>query len=201
MLLLLLLINPYLFGVSQVGDISGRQLLLLVFLYTFFLPAISIMVMHFLGMISSLEMRDRHERIGPYIVTGVLYLWIYYNFLNNSQIPTAYSAFMLGAVIALFTAFFINIFSKISIHAVGMGGLVAMVIITTLLFSYGTFTVNLAGMGAFEVNVNTVLLLIILLAGLVGTARFILQAHDPLDLYGGYVVGFAAQVIAVRILF
>ncbi len=200
MLVLLLLVNPYLFGVSRIGEHASKLLILQVFLSTFFIPAFAVAMLRFMGMIDSMEMKTRHERIGPYLITGIFYLWMFRNFLDNTQVPTAFTSFMLGATIGLFIAFFINIFSKISAHAVGMGGLLGMVAITLLLFSYDTFTVN-APFGALEVSMSAVLIATVLLAGLVGTARLLLQAHEPMDLYGGYIVGFAAQFIALRILF
>lgn len=201
MLVLLLLVNPFLFGINSIGERNGRLTLLMVFLYTFFVPMISVIVMRFLGMMKSLEMTDRTERIGPFLVTGVLYLWIFYNFWNSPVIPTAYTAFMLGVVIALFAAFFVNLFSKISLHAVGMGGLVAMVGITMLLFSGSSFTLALGEWGTYSVSVTLLLVLVVFLAGLVGTCRLFLQAHEPIDLYGGYLVGFTAQLLAVRFFF
>ncbi len=201
MLLLLLLVNPYLFGVSQVSDDGSKLLLLLVFLYNFFLPAASLAVMYFLGMFSDINMPSRTDRIGPFLVTGMLYLWVYYNFSQNGQIPPAFVSFMLGTVIALFMAFIINIFSKISVHAVGMGGLVGMVVITLVLFSYGSFTVTIRGLGPVEVSMIGLLMSVVVVAGLVGTARLLLKAHEPKDVWGGYLVGFAAQFFAIRFLF
>ena len=201
MLILLLLVNPYLFGVSNIGEQPSKLLILQVFLSTFFIPGFAVAMLRFTGLIKSMEMRDKHERIGPYIITGVFYLWMFKNFESNTQIPTAFASFMLGATISLFLAFLINIFSKISIHAVGMGGLLGMVVITMLLFSYDTFTINSTILGIVEINMITVLLLTILIAGAVGTARLLLSAHEPMDLYGGYLVGFAAQFLALRFLF
>ena len=200
MLVLLLLVNPYLFGVSSIGDSASKLLILQIFLSTFFIPGVAVSMLRFTGMISSFEMKDKQERIGPYIITGVFYLWMFRNFLDNPSIPTAFTSFLLGATIGLFFAFFINIFSKISAHAVGVGGLLGMVVITMLLFSYDTFTIMMAR-GTLEVSMSTVLLMAILIAGLVGTARLALQAHDPMDLYGGYLVGFASQFLALRFLF
>lgn len=201
MLILLLVVNPFLFGINSISERNGRLTLLMVFLYTFFVPMVSVLVMRFLGMMKSLEMADRTERIGPFLVTGVLYLWIFYNFWNSPIIPTAYTAFMLGVVIALFAAFFVNLFSKISLHAVGMGGLVAMVAITMLLFSGSSFTLALGGWGTYSVSVTLLFIVVVFLAGLVGTCRLFLRAHEPLDLYGGYLVGFTAQLLAVRFFF
>ncbi|NRA48639.1 MAG: hypothetical protein HRU12_05865 [Phaeodactylibacter sp.] len=201
MLVLLLLINPYLFGVYGIGDQFSRILILQVFLSTFFIPGFAVAMLRFTGLVNSLEMKTKQERIGPYVITGMFYIWMFRNFLGNAQVPTAFSAFLLGAAIGLFIAFFINIFSKISAHAVGMGGLLGMVVITLLLFSYDTFLVSLGTLGTYQVSMLWVLMLTVLLAGLVGTCRLILQAHEPTDLYGGYLVGFVSQFIALRFMF
>ncbi|RMF01520.1 MAG: hypothetical protein D6772_04670 [Bacteroidetes bacterium] len=201
MLLLLLLINPYLFGVSHLSDENSRMLLLLIFLYTFFIPAVSVAVMYMLGMVSSIEMPEQQDRIGPYLITGMLYLWVYYNFLQNGSMPPAYISFLLGTVIALFLAFFINIFTKISAHAVGMGGLLAMAIISMRYYSYGSFTLSVRHLGTYECSTLHLMLLILVLTGLVGTARLLLRAHEPQQVYGGYLVGFLAQFLALRFIF
>ncbi len=201
MLALLLMVNPYLFGVNHIGDQSSRVLLLRIFVSTYFLPAVAFVMLRLLGLIKSLEMHDRTERTGPYIITGIFYLWMFRNLIDNPQIPTAYTIFMLGATIGLFMAFFINIFSKISAHAVGMGGLVAMVIITMLLFSYETFTLQTAWFGILHFNMTVVLLAVVLVAGIVGTTRLWLHAHEPGEVYGGFAVGFLAQLIALRVMF
>lgn len=199
MLILLLLINPYLFGVN---NLFGRlDLVFLIFLSTFVIPGFAVLMMRTLGMVNSLQLETKQERIGPYIATGIFYLWIVRNFWDNPDIPTAYTGFVLGATMGLFIAFFLNLFSKISAHAVGMGGLLGMVLITMWLFSYGVFTVNLGSWGSFPMRMSTVLMLTILLCGLVGTSRLLLQAHEPRDLYGGYLVGLTTQFIALRFLF
>ncbi len=201
MLVLLLLVNPYLFGVSNLRDEGAKMLLLLVFLYTFFIPAVSIMVMYFLGMVQDVQAREREDRIGPYLITGMLYLWVYYNFSQTGQLPPAYVSFMLGTVIALFISFIINIFSKISVHAVGMGGLIAVVIISMVWFSYGSFTMAWGSSGGLEVSMLHLLMLTLVLAGAVGTSRLLLKAHEPADVYGGYFIGFVTQFFAFAYVF
>ena len=201
MLVILLIVNPYLFGVNSIGEQASKLLILRIFLSTFFIPAFSVAMLRFTGLIQSFEMKDRKERIVPYIITGVFYLWMFRNFLDNSIIPTAYTAFVLGATIALFIAFFMNLFSKISAHAVGMGGLLGMVVITMLLFSYDTFMLNSTIVGTFQMSMSTILMSVIILCGVVGSARLILEAHEPMDLYGGFLIGFSSQFIALRFLF
>ena len=197
MLILLLLVNPYLFGASAA---EGRDVLVLVvFLSTFVIPAFSVFMMKALGLVNSFELKTKQERIGPYIITGVFYLWVFRNLLENPDIPLAFKIFALGATIALFVAFFINIFSKVSMHAVGMGGLLGMVVITLLYFSYSTFMINIGNIG-IQMSMHTMLMLAILFCGVVCTARLFLGAHHPRDIYGGFVVGFGTQFLALTIL-
>ncbi|MFN7119061.1 MAG: hypothetical protein ACK4TA_19845 [Saprospiraceae bacterium] len=196
MLALLLMVNPYLFGVSGLGDLVSRLLLIRIFLSTFFIPMIAISMLKLTGLVQTYELLNKQERIGPYIITGIFYIWMFRNFLENPQIPTAYTTFMLGCTIALFLAFFINIFSRISAHTVGMGALVGMVLITLWQFSYDTFH-----LGSWELNMKPVLIVTILAAGLVGTARQALHKYEVTDLYGGYIVGLFSQFIALRFLF
>ena len=199
MLVLLLLINPYLFGVNSITE--DFALIAITLFSTFVVPGLVVVMMKMLGLIQSVEMEDRHDRIIPYIATGIFYLPMYLFFLHNGKVPLAYASFVLGSIIALFTAFFINLFTKISAHAVGMGGLVGMMVITRAFFSYETFTLHLNWGGAIQMSTNFILMLVIALAGMVGTSRLLLNAHEPKDLYGGYLVGFAAQFVALIFLF
>lgn len=199
MLILLLLVNPYIFGVSSIKNHS--VFILLVFLSTVIIPAFSVLLMKLLGFIETLEMKSKQERILPYIMTGMFYMWLFINLLNNSETPTAYTIFVLGATIGLFLAFLINIFSKISMHTVGMGGLVGMVIITMLQFSYGGFSIDLPLLGFIEISMSNLLMIAILLTGIVGTSRMILRAHEPNELYGGFFIGLSTQFIAAFFLF
>lgn len=193
-LVLLMLVNPYQFGVPSM--LEQIPLVLLVFFSTFAIPAFGVLMMRLLGFVKTMQLEEPTERIGPYILTGVFYLWLFVNFLNNNQIPIIYTSFMLGATIGLFIAFFINNFSKISAHAVGMGGITAFLLI--LMFVYRYDSINIA-QGSFQLKY--LLLLLILLVGMVGTSRLLLKAHSLQDLYGGFLVGLAAQFIALRFLF
>ena len=53
--------------------------------------------------------------------------------------------------------------------------------------------------GEWTIHIYLVLFIIIFLAGIVGSARLVLEDHLPNDLYGGYLVGMASQMIALQI--
>ncbi|MFN8303086.1 MAG: hypothetical protein U0U46_11365 [Saprospiraceae bacterium] len=194
-LLLQMALDPFSFGARQMSDPQSVVLLMSVFVCTVVLPGFAVALMKPLGLIKSLEMEDKQDRIGPYIVSGVFYLWLVKNLLSDGQTPQLYVIFALGATIGLFLAFLINIFSKISAHAVGMGGLVAMLLFLVVDWNDAGIVVPLPG-GGLQISTFVVLILGIVLAGLVGTARLALKAHEPADIYRGYAVGFVSILLA-----
>jgi hypothetical protein len=72
---ILLLINPFLFGKSDISQ--GGWILFQVFASTFLMPAFAVGMMKNLGLVSSYEMEERTDRIIPYIMTGLFYLWVF----------------------------------------------------------------------------------------------------------------------------
>jgi membrane-associated phospholipid phosphatase len=166
--------------------VQFRLLGIYVFILTFAMPLVSVLLMRALGFVSDITMPTTQDRIGPYISVGVFYIWTFLNMKDNIQVPPVFRVFVLGATIALAIAFFVNVFSKISMHAVGMGGFVAMLLLLHLYYSY--------------TDTSGLLLGGIVAAGAVGTARLLLKAHEPNDIFGGYMVGFVCQFLAFRIL-
>ena len=196
MLGLLLIVNAYMFGINSASE--GKLLLVRVFATTFILPAFAIFLMYRLKLISSVNMTDKQERIGPFIATGIFYLWAFRSILNDSNMPSAFLIAALGTTIGLFACFLINLFFKISLHATGAGGFVGMVLITTWLYDRGPFLMWLPFAGVCTVSINTVLLVSIVLAGAVGTARLVLGAHTSKELYAGFLLGLVSQYIALQ---
>jgi membrane-associated phospholipid phosphatase len=179
--------NPYLFGSTHLqGALQNNGphvfwTLQMTLLY----PGFAILMMRALNLVNNLEMPERQQRYGPYIATGICYLWNFVNMQHgHSPFPEIYIGFTLGATIGLFAAFFLNIFTKVSAHAVGMGGFVGMLL---LLYPMSYHDI---------VNIS---LLLIVCAGAVGTSRMILGAHQPQEVYGGYLVGFGCQMLAAAL--
>ena len=108
LLLLVLAIDPYLFGVNEARDMT--TLVLIVFFSTFLIPSFATFLMVQLGMVKSFTMEDRMDRTGPLIASGIFYLWIFWNLYSRADIPRIYVALTLGATIGLFVVFFFNIY-------------------------------------------------------------------------------------------
>lgn len=184
-LLLMMSANPFAFG----GEQRSVLLLLSVFSTSFLIPALGVVLMKPLGLIKELQMRDKQERIGPYIVCGVFYLWLYKNFMGGT-VPELYAKFTLGACIALFLAFFVNIFSKISMYATGMGSLIAMIMILAFAWPGNAVTV-----GQIRLSLNLILAMVIVLAGVAGYFTMRNTDHEARDVWRGYQAGFVAVLI------
>ena len=198
-LLLLMVINPYLFRIQD------EKVKVIFFTYTvvslLVIPLIAMLILKQLNIIKSFKMEDRMERVGPLIVIGIVYMWLYLNYKNTASVPVIFAVFLLGSVIAVFVSFFINSFTKISLHTVGMGGLVAAIFLMKYKFKYDIFFIEVPFLGAYMVNIYFVLLSAIVIAGMVGTARLYLKSHTLEQIYMGYMVGFLSQLIAFRVLY
>lgn len=171
----------------------------LVFGMSVFFPLISVLAMRLSGLVPNFHLENSQERIGPMIATIIFYVWLFLNYRQFDKGPEIFEANILGATIALGVAFVINNFSKISLHATGVGGLVGAAIIFRFVIDRWSYDIQLGG-NTLALSPNTFLCGVIVLAGVVGTARLYLKAHRPQDIYGGYMVGFMAQVLAYRLI-
>lgn len=196
-LLLMLSINPYAFGVRTLTEQRAVLLLMGVFFTTALIPGIGVALMKLLGFAKSWQLADKQERIGPFILTGVFYIWLFKNLHSAGQTPTIYTAFVLGATISLFLCFIINIFEKISVHAAGVSGFVTMLVFLPFKWPEAGQLVQLAG---FALSWPVIISIGSLFAGAIGAARLALGAHTPTELYRGYLAGIASVVVAVLLL-
>ncbi len=174
--LLLLFTNPFSFA-----GLSPMVVIAVVFINTFMFPAIAILLMRKLDFIDNLEMPDHKQRIIPMVATIVFYVWAYLA-IRKINFPYMMGVFMMGSLVALFVAFLINVFYKVSLHMVGISG--ALTAIMLLVF------VSPSDMSYY-------FLAAILLTGAIASARLYLQAHTVKEVYVGFLVGMLGQVFGL----
>lgn len=176
----LLYIHPYAF--AGFGDNVKSLRLISVFLLTAFFPAFSVFLLNRLGFADSIFLSTRKERIIPYIISMFFYFWIYYVSNNLAGSPPLFVTMLLGLFISSIAALMANIYFKVSMHAMGMGGLVAFMIL-----------LGLEGSFAMGIYISISLLL----AGIVCTSRLLVSNHYPFEIYAGFLIGFFCQILAV----
>ena len=164
------------------------------------LPAIAILMMKMLGWIQDFRLQTRHERIGPYIASGIMYLTLYLHVTRAEAFPVSLRVVTLGSLFALWSCFFINNFIKISLHAAGVGGLVALVALTKLEFGYSQAQIGIPGGVNIVLPLDYILYAVIMIAGMVCTSRLILKAHNLKEVYLGFVIGLASITVSYFIL-
>jgi membrane-associated phospholipid phosphatase len=151
-------------------------ILLLIGFTTFLVPLLGLLGMRFSEVIKSLQLPDRKERIYPFSLVSIFYIMtvsFFYWKLNIDQVLIVTLSLI---TICLVLLTLITSFWKISAHQTAMGGWVAVVAVLSTKFT--------------SEPLFYYLLLIILLTGLVGTARLYLNAHRPAEIYGGFLLGF-----------
>ncbi|GLR18922.1 hypothetical protein GCM10007940_35380 [Portibacter lacus] len=172
-----------------------------VVMLTVVMPGITVLLMRAMGFVNSIHLKERTERIIPLIITGGFYLWLFINIYQNTTIPLVFSIFVLGSTIGLFLTFFFSLFTKVSLHTTGVGGLFVGILLIKYNFSYESFLVNLGSLGSYNVSTDVLIFLSLFIAGLVGTTRLILKAHSLNEVFIGYLIGIVSQLVAFSFLF
>lgn len=177
----LVYIHPYAFA-GMDAKMKFFRFLMVAF-STAFLPAFSIFLMYLLKLIKSIQLRTQKERIIPYAAAMVFYFWIWYVSKNLTDNPEYFTQFLLGTFLAVCAAWLYNIYIKISMHSIAMGGLMAFFLLQVLFRQ--------------EDSTGLYFSITVLMAGLVCTARLIVSDHTQREIYGGVLVGALCQVIAL----
>jgi hypothetical protein len=141
-----------------------------------------------LELISSLELDDKKERTIPFVSIATFYIWTFFYYKPSYHLPFAnplIASMLLGGVVSVFMGFFINIFTKISLHSIAAGAFLGFYLSITKYTVYDT---------------SLFLPIILIIAGMVGTARLLLRAHTLKQVLLGYFVGFFAQFLAFNVI-
>jgi len=155
---------------------------------TVFFPLFAFFLMRRLDVISSFKMEDHKERFIPLIALATFWLWAYYMFKEGGLYRTSsyypLGLMTLGSIISLFVLFPLNFISNVSWHMVGAGALISMLI-------------NI--MRTSQYNLLIPLLVIIVLIGLLASARISLNLVNKSGLMAGFLIGFFGQFLAFQV--
>lgn len=154
------------------------------FFLLFLLPVALVALLKSGGWISSWEMPERRERNLPFLAVLVLAAILYLVF-DALQVANPLKRFPLIGMSLIAVSLLVNLFWKISIHLVGVGATGCFFICNSLIYK---------GIHSWDVFLLTIITgFVISLA--VALARYKLQAHNPLQLIAGWIVGFLVMAV------
>ena len=176
-------IHPTAFvGFSEANKIKA---VIIVALNVSIFPLLSVLLLRGVGFIDSILLKTQKDRIIPYIASGIFFFWAYTVFKQQTEYTRLLPAFLLGLFLSSSGALLVNIYQKISMHAIGMGtalGFFLMLARNNSMMMSGTLFVT------------------ILLTGVVCTARLMLKSHTPTDIYLGIALGILSEMISYAII-
>ena len=179
----IIFVHPHYFSGFSTPD--KAQVILIVLLNAVFFPLLSVLLLKGVGFIQSVFLHTQKDRIIPYMACSIFFFWTYHVFREQNQYPIVLTAFFFGILLSASAALMANIYYKISMHAIGMGGLI--------------------GIGLVIMKSNTMLMtwplcIALLIAGLVCTSRLIVSNHTNREIYMGLVFGLLCQLVAALVI-
>jgi hypothetical protein len=129
------------------------------------------------GSVNSIEMVTKEERLWPFLTTSLFFILSSY-LLYYIPLPRIFFLILLGATITVVLGFLINTGWKISVHMMGIGGVIGILI----------------GMAQrMLIDMSVPVIIGFLLSGILATARLRLEAHTPSQLYIGFIMGLIVK--------
>jgi hypothetical protein len=160
-------------------DQTRVRLLAMVSINTILFPVVIAFLLWRLGFIKDLQLDTQRERIFPLVANIIFYFWAWNVSRNLENIPVPLIQWLLGVFLTSCAAMFNNIFMKISLHTLAMGGLI-------------TFSVLMMIHDPFWPA--WMLPLTLIAGGLTGTVRLLREAHTQSEIYAGYLAGAMCMV-------
>ena len=150
-----------------------RVIYMIVAISTLLLPISILPLLKNLKIISDIGIVKSQERFIPLILSLIFYFLGYYMLLKL-PITRIIPNLQLVVIISIFIVTLISFKWKISLHMVGIGGFLGMVIAFTILYSSSLKLVFMVG---------------VIFAGLIAYSRLKLNLHTPSQVYVGFIIG------------
>lgn len=159
--------------------------IMVIFLFTYILPLLILVILRFTRMISTMELPNIKERKIPLFIMMCVFLFLgryFAEFRNGQELSYLFYGTLLGLII-MYLLFTIQI--KTSIHLLSIGSALGYFIVIQFIY---------------QISILPILIGIILLSGLLGASRLHLNAHKPIEVYLGFVLGIMSQICTYFIL-
>ena len=176
------LVALFLFSYMSLLPLAYKlPMLLTVYLFTILLPSVLIHIYRRYQGWSTTELGKKERRIVPYIISIVCYFGCFF-LMEYRNTPRVISIILVAALIIQMVCAFINIWWKISTHTAAIGGVAGALLAYSISFSF---------------NPIWWLCLVLILAGMVGTARMILRQHSLSQVVTGFFIGLVCAFLVI----
>ncbi|MTI19943.1 hypothetical protein E1176_02815 [Fulvivirga sp. RKSG066] len=183
-----LVIIMFVFTPTLLQPVSSENfipVLTVIFLLTFMVPIISVMMLKLTKSISSMKLEVREERVMPFFFIAVYYGLTTYMFAYKIRMSDVLVVSFAAMSVVILVVALASIKYKISAHAAGAWGVAGLLMAMHLKFPGSYLMWPLAGC--------------FLLAGAISSARLALNSHSPGEVAYGAFVGFAISFISIYI--
>lgn len=167
-------------GITNFIPYSNSIFLMITVLMTCLIPGLVIMMIKRWGLIKSVEMENREDRLGPLFIM-LLFLYAANRYFNKIPTMSIFSFYLTSIIVVTALAFVVSFFWKISLHTLGWGSFSAFLFIMT------TVSIRLY---------LPYLIASIVVSGIVAAARLKLESHSNTQIYAGFAMGFAAVIVS-----
>jgi len=179
---LLMYTNPYI--KMMVSDSTKTAIFIILSLFTIALPIITAVILKQLRVIDSIYMKTAEERKWPFVFTLAWY-YMALQLLSKMYIPQSFLLLMIGAICAIGLSLIITLRWKVSIHMLGIGGVIGAII----------------GIShRFQFDHSTLIMFLLIFAGLIGFARLKTLSHNYRQVYVGFFIGLVVEWLSVMYL-
>ncbi len=180
---LLALFSPFIIGSTSPEFL--RLFLLIILVLTFVIPLISIAMLKFTGAIGSFHMESRKERVLPFIIITIYYGVSVYLIIEKLPLNDMVQVILYAITLQLALLSIITIFWKISAHAIAVGSVLGFLCGINLVLPDNELFIPIV--------------IVSFLCGLIMSARLLLNAHNPPQVYAGAFLGFFLSFSALLI--
>jgi len=157
-----------------------NALIVSVFIATYIIPLFFMFLLKRMKLIETYYIKTMEERKFPLIFLTVLSYLLGVMLYRTGIVPEL-SLFFFGITLTLLIAYlFTYIDFKISLHTIGVGGLIGFIALLSF---------------AYELNLIVFLAFFFVIAGSIASSRLKLEAHKEKEVYLGFLIGLLSQVI------
>jgi hypothetical protein len=148
---------------------------------TAIIPLVLVGLLKITNSISNIQMEDKKDRKWPYIATVMGYIFSFY-LLHKVGVSSILLKYLLAGIGTVISISVINIFWKISVHMASMGALLGLLVIAN-------FTTN--------IDLRLMIAGIVLISGIVASARLFANAHNIPQIISGFALGLAWMLMVL----